>query len=124
MLVLRESLPTALLRLRELLLYVVVPLRSLLFDDDLDTELRLLDGLEYELLLRLDELEYEPRLLDELYPPPERELDDDEEWLPPPRDPLPPPPRPCAIAGVAQRNALIARIAINLLFFIVCPFFC
>jgi len=79
---------------------------------------------ENELLLRDDEPEYElplRELDDELNPPPPpRELLDDELWLPP----CEPPPRPWANAGVALSAMPSARIAINLLVFIMYPFFC
>lgn len=85
-------------------------LYELLLDDD--------EELLYELLLDDDEL---------LCPPPPR--DDDTELLcpppcdPPPREPpLCPPPR-CANAGVAQRTSPKAIAVINLLVFIVHPFF-
>lgn len=79
---------------------------------------------EYELLLRDDEPEYElplRELDDELNPPPPpRELLDDELWLPP----CEPPPRPWANAGVTLSAMPSAIIAINLLVFIMYPFFC
>ena len=64
-----------------------------------------------ELLLLLDN--------DELWLlPPPRELDD-ELWPPP----CEPPPRPCARAGLALSTAASAKTAINLLVFIIYPFF-
>lgn len=72
---------------------------------------------EYELLLR-DELECELPL-NELWLPPPRELLDEEELWPPPREP---PPRPWAYAGVTLSRAPSATIAINLLVFIIYPF--
>ena len=104
-----------------------------------DELLRLLP--ENELLLRGDELlrllpENElPRDEELLFDEPEYELprDEDEElWLlPPPRElddelwppPCEPPPRPWAYAGVTLSRAPSAKIAINLLVFIMYPFF-
>ena len=114
------------------LLRLLLPENELLLrDDEPEYELPLRgdellrdDEPEYELLLRDDEPEYElplRELDDELNPPPPpRELLDDELWLPP----CEPPPRPWANAGVALSAMPSARIAINLLVFIMYPFFC
>lgn len=100
----------------------------LLCDEEFENELelRLLpenelplrdDEPENELLLR-DELECELPL-NELWLPPPRELLDEEELWPPPREP---PPRPWAYTGVTLSRVPSATIAINLLVFIIYPF--